>query len=1493
MKKILLSCAILALGTMQLPAFCGSPYIDTWSALKTQVEDGDFGTILKADVNIIAPSGAGSITNSSNHKSTGLSFGPSNNPQYIQGDGVNYVFVNEGTMEIDGNGADINTINSYDTSNPSNTPSIAAIQNNGQLMLMWVGVNGGISQSSSSATLWVENTGPVTLSGSTNSITGGTINFYNGTPPQGGNLLNIAGGFVTANADIQLGQGNTLQVSGTGNVTIDGSDAYQEGIVNVTGGTLNLNGITWDTGASSTAKFTQSGGTTNLSNGSSLTLASSGSSISGGNVALTDASSLTIGSSGSSNGSITGGNVSLTGGSSMTVVNGLANNAAAVTMALDSSSSLTIKDNPTSSAGSTLTLTSGSLIQRGNTLNIGVLNSYNSSNNLNVATGATITQGAQVNLYAPEAGWNNNLNITGGNVTLDSADVWGGVVNLSSGSLTLNNVTQNNCGLYITGGTLNLVNNASFVANQDNVTLPITTDGSGSGITTVNIGATSGTDASSFTVPNGLTLAPAVAGDNLIVNVGNGSTGNTFNVKGTVVEATTVNLSAGNTLNVEGSQWNNITSLNGTGPGIDTWAGTVNFSGSGVLSLYSMTSNGAYHQTGGTLNLTNASSLNLAASDNITTNGSGSGYTTVNIGTTTGADGSSLTVGTGSNIIAAKSGDTLTVNVGSATSTGNSLNITGGTLDSTAAVILNANNTLNISGGTATLNQAGQGMDTWAGTVNLSGGNLYLNTIASEGIIIQTGGNVYYESALTGASPATGEHHFHGGNIELRNNSALTLVSPDTWTSTNFNIAGGMLNMDHFTHNTTDILTPGKINQTSGTTRLINGSVLTIDDTSHFSGGNLFIDGASTLNISTVAGTTLGASLMGSGVIDKYGAGTLLLSGQNSSFYGAMIINDGSVNYSSAESFMSGVTRLNGGNLNLSYGNDAILDTDIELTSNSILTVNTNGHDVLSGTGFITSTAGQNNTLVKEGNGIYMLMANNPNINYNVHVNNGALDVLGDNLNFNDNVTVGHGPGNPVAQLNIAALNTNFNHDLTLSNAYMNMLYGGFNVNGNMSVGSTINTMNGMIATNHIAGNLNVGASGTSEYLIDISPSAGTSDKYQISGDITKDALLSKATIDISKFNLVGPITPAQHINLNIFDAAGAVDSTIVFKATDSIVTSPFAQYRLASQGGGAYSLNFVDYNPQAFRGQVATEAAYANQLTTNNVIFDHIGLVTQQLLSSEKPNVYANENPLFAPYQYNKQGGSLWYKAYGNLERLQLSQNINTQNNMWGSLIGADFPLVNLKDGWKLLPTAYVGYTGAYQTYNGVDMYQNGGQAGVMGTFYKGNFIESLLANVGGYGNDMYVNGTRDTTGNWFAGVASKSAYNISLPKDFILQPNFLVSYNAFGNQNWNSSFGNTSMLTNMLNGLNVAPGLNLILNKDTWSVYATTQLMFNVMNGVSGSINDIDLPQVKMGTAYFSYGLGFTKRFKDRLSVYGQILFSNGVRTGVGFQGGLEWKF
>ena len=189
--------------------------------------------------------------------------------------------------------------------------------------------------------------------------------------------------------------------------------------------------------------------------------------------------------------------------------------------------------------------------------------------------------------------------------------------------------------------------------------------------------------------------------------------------------------------------------------------------------------------------------------------------------------------------------------------------------------------------------------------------------------------------------------------------------------------------------------------------------------------------------------------------------------------------------------------------------------------------------------------------------------------------------------------------------------------------------------------------------------------------------------------------------------------------------------------------------------------------------------------------------------------------------------------------------------------------------------------------------MYQNGGQGGFMGTFIHNDFIGSVMAYGGGYNNEMHVGNETDHTGNWFAGTAAKAAYNLHATKHFIIQPTAFISYNIFGRQNWHTDLGSFGMNSGLLNGINVAPGLNLIYQRETWSAYATFQYMYNINDQVSGHAGNINLPALKMRHGYFQYGIGATKTWKDRLSSYFQFVIRNGGRTGIGFQLGAKYSF
>ncbi len=536
------------------------------------------------------------------------------------------------------------------------------------------------------------------------------------------------------------------------------------------------------------------------------------------------------------------------------------------------------------------------------------------------------------------------------------------------------------------------------------------------------------------------------------------------------------------------------------------------------------------------------------------------------------------------------------------------------------------------------------------------------------------------------------------------------------------------------------------------------------------------------------------------------------------------------------------------------------------------------------------------------------------NVASNLYSDNTVLDAvnatIGGNLDA-ENLTAQNGTNLTVAG-DVSAADSAFT-DSTVNLNGKNSSFNSLIVNGstlnnmtNMTVGndlifgagadganSTLNMTNGTVNT--ITAN-NTVLNSDLNIAFDVDPSKG----YAMDSIQTNTFTDNGNQLIVGGINFVSsPIDRNFAVDASKFINSG--DGNVAsFGESSFLANTHLGQYLMSTGTGGGSVIagSLQSINPQMYRGQVATVASYMNQLVVNNMLFDHMEVITRQMMAQERTaNKYSATEPLFAPYQYSAKDGTLWYKAYANFERLSMTQGLSVGNNAYGSLIGADFPLVELENGWKIIPTAYVAYNGAHQHFNGVSMYQNGGQIGAMGTAYKGDFLTSLLVYGGGYANDMNVNNAAfgsasDTTGNWFAGVASKTAYNFHVAKDFIVQPTALVSYNMFGNQNWHSNFGAMGMNAGFMNGINIAPGLNLILNKKTWSLYATVQYMYNIMGGVDGRAGNVTLDGVRMRHGYLEYGIGATKTFKDRLTSYFQITLRNVGRTGIGFQFGLNWK-
>lgn len=775
-------------------------------------------------------------------------------------------------------------------------------------------------------------------------------------------------------------------------------------------------------------------------------------------------------------------------------------------------------------------------------------------------------------------------------------------------------------------------------------------------------------------------------------------------------------------------------------------------------------------------------------------------------------------------------------------------------------VNINSKGEIKLNGGSITLDDN----DIWAGNISIGtvgSGTLTIDGLTSNGGIFANGGTI---DIISGRLTASARDEIkEATTVKIKYDSLLAVSGGDVTlgATTNWASKGGVLLTDG-TLTVKDFASSNGIFQANSGKLMLENSTFTVGKDSFINSSvETNIDSNSKLQITDNGWVTIG---------------------DNDTWNGEVSLAGGTLNYERTESTSSTMTGdliATSGNLNLlkdSYIN-------IKSPSNIAQAVSVDIQkgatvEISNGAEFNLDSNDKWNGLIKnELDGILKTdNVNNSAFGGMLQQNNG-VSIFDNNSNITIDGKDSYILGGTVEIKNGSALN--IGSGVADNHFFVSDL--------NMTNNSALNAMNSVLNKYQISNDMIV--EGKNNLSIDIDGRNKVGDAFIIN-NLTSN---TDGTLNVADFNFIGLAPIDRQFKIRVFDA-NSINDKVNFTSTDKEIFTPIGYYNLQSAGGGWYTSNMTRYNPQVFRGQVATLASYNNQLMIDDMLLNHVTLDSERLLAQSKnANIYASTLPQFAPYQYKKEDGGLWYKSYVNFENLSLTQGLKVGNNSYGSLVGADFPVIKLKHGWRLMPTAYIGYNGAHQTFNGVGMYQNGGQGGLMGTFMKDNFIGSVVAYGGGYNNEMSVAGNTDRTGNWFAGTAAKLAYNFHPTKHFTIQPTAFMSYNIFGRQNWGTDFGSMSMNSGLLNGINVAPGMNFIYAKETWSVYATFQYMYNINEQVGGRAGNVDLASVKMEHGYIQYGLGVTKTWKDRLNSFFQIVFRNGGRTGVGFQLGLNYTF
>lgn len=1325
-------------------------------------------------------------------------------------------------------------------------------------------------------------------------------------------IVNISGnkftntGSITAsqeftNSAANLENNNTITSNGsftnTGNITGQGSISANQGGTNTgsmtqnevtTGGTFN-NGDGTTAGTITTDKLTNNG-TFNNNSGSSIIsdeIINNDKFINNGSIgSSSDKGTIDNKGTFTNNGSIIASTITNETGKEFI------NNSGKEITAESFINQGSVTNNGTINAGSlnnssSITGNTGSLI-----ISNGGTNSGTISQNIVSITGGTLTNNNSITANE----FNNSATISGsgsltattgnnsGNITQDNVTINGDYTN--TGTITSNNNFTNSGDISGDGGKL-IVNNGSNSGSisQDTLETSGTFENTGSIIADITNGGT-------FTNNNSV-IASAITN----------SENKTFTNAGTVVTDTITN---NGTLDGNGS----IT----IGDGENSTTGVIsqnnitingNFANNGDMTANNSFSNSADITGGGNLNINNGNNTGNITQGEITvdgkltnTGGSISAGSIANNGTISLENGSYLeitgsgsdiggtidAIGTGNNLAAGSNNVTGTINIGNS-STASDLTLESGNVVADAVVNITQNGEFKLEGGETTLNSN----DTWAGKVSLNGGKLTTNVTQNGILDADTGELTVGSGSLTigqGSSIAgdVTTEIANGTTLNVNNGGEVTLNSGDNWNGT-VSLNGGKLDV----------------------------SGLTANGTLHGNSGDL-IAGTGNLNIGTGSYIENEVAIQTSGNINITGEGIVGID-DNDTLDSSSVISlkdNGTLNYGNTKD-PSFKIEAESGNLNLLENSKMTIDGSSSIADAVALDIQKNATLTLASAEINLDKADKwNGTIDNQGGTI-----NTDNVTQSSST---AALIQSDgttNINNTSNITLGEKSeisGGDINITNNSVLNT-VNAHITGGNMKIDensafvVKNGTFELDKIIASGdgatqnALIHTMNGernmssigeLNITNQANFNIDIHArsnqiTSNDQFWVDKMTGDGVAriDQWSLNGDIFGwDAPIDRNIVLDHIF--MGPDGEALEGNIEI---------------TRDATLTPIGWYQLNQHGSGAgafYSLDMIKFNPHVFRGQVTTIAQWQNQLAIDDMLFTHSmvlpsfkdedgGVASSGLMA----NRYAATNPLFAPYQYSRKDGGLWYKMYGNFENLNmnLSGLGRVGNNSYGALIGADFGLKELKNGWKFMPTAYIGYNGAHQTYPGVGAYQNGGQAGFLGTWYKNNWIIGGLVYGGIYDNVMNVGGHADNTFNYFAGAATKFAYNWRFHRDWVLQPNFMAAYNFFGQQNWHSDYGQMGMMAGMLNGVNVAPGINLIWEKETFSIYGTLQYMYNVNGAVGGQAGNVGLPQLEMERGYIQYGIGFTKRFTDRFSGYLQAVLRNAGRTGCGFQMGFNF--
>lgn len=585
------------------------------------------------------------------------------------------------------------------------------------------------------------------------------------------------------------------------------------------------------------------------------------------------------------------------------------------------------------------------------------------------------------------------------------------------------------------------------------------------------------------------------------------------------------------------------------------------------------------------------------------------------------------------------------------------------------------------------------------------------------------------------------------------------------------------------------------------------------------------------------------ATFAGSGgELIKEGANDLILAGDNSSMTGNVIVNEGNIilNTDNATYFGGSTELASGTGIEIDGSKDALL-SNVEGASDT--------------------------TITKDGSGKLTLDGNN-GYDGSLLMNNGTFG-----LGYNSNYTIANAVFNNGTSINLQNTAAVYENGSWTTNP---------DPAGIESVSFDNLTLNGDIGL-----------------YLDVDLKNGQADTIS-ANNVSGDGLIILGSDGINA------VTDALVENTSVKIASGAITDYIQLAEDDMEIMGPIQEYlvnyndgmlNFTAMGGDHPSYNQV--NPGIMSGAVAAQmGGYLTQLNSYDEAFrnmDMYMLMTKKQRDAMKyRNKYAYNGSSGIIYdasisrQENKSG---WLRPFATFEQVDLDGGPDVSNVAYGSYFGIDSEFIDLGHGWDGVWSAYAGYNGSHQAYDGIGIYQNGGTLGVVGMAYKGNFFTGLTVNAGASAGRANVDAGYDDFTMLMSGVASKTGYNFELfDGKFIIQPSYMMSYSFVNTFDYTSASG-VRVTSDPLHAIHIEPGIKFIGNlKNGWQPYMGISMIWNVMDKTKFMANEVYLPELSI-KPFVKYGVGLRKSWGERFTGYLQTYITNGGRNGIGLQAGFNW--